>query len=205
MNRIVVAVGSTRPLKLRAVSDAIQSFGTALDPGARFDVLGVEVPSGVGHTPQSRSELMAGARGRVKALAGLAREHRESSICGGLQVQPAPWGYLVGLEGGLDVVHENGRRMAFLESWAFVADAAGRESWGHAGGIALPEALAAEVLDRGVELSAAIDAFAGAHGIRDAQGAWGVLTRNLITRQDVLRAAVINAFAPFFNAAMYSR
>jgi non-canonical (house-cleaning) NTP pyrophosphatase len=32
-----------------------------------------------------------------------------------------------------------------------------------------------------------------------------VLTRDLITRQDVLRTAVINAFAPFFNAAAYSR
>ena len=192
MHRIVVAVGSTRPLKLRAVSDAIQAFGPALDAGAQFDVLGVEVSSGVGHTPQSRSELMAGARGRVEALAGVARARREE------------WGYFVGLEGGLDVLHENGRRMAFLESWAFVTDAAGRESWGHAGGVLLPAALAAEVLDRGAELSAAIDAFSGAQGIRDAQGAWGVLTGNLITRQDVLRAAVINAFAPFFNAALYS-
>jgi inosine/xanthosine triphosphatase len=189
----IVAVGSTRPLKLRAVSDAIQSFGSSLDPGARFDVLGFEVPSGVRHTPQSRDELMAGARGRVESLAGLARERGES------------WAYLVGLEGGLDVVHEHGRRMAFLESWAFVADSAGRESWGHAGGVVLPAALAVEVLDRGIELSAAIDAFTGAHGIRDAQGAWGVLTRDLINRQDVLRAAVINAFAPFFNSALYSR
>ena len=212
MNEIVVAVGSTRPLKLRAVQDAIQSFGSMLDPGAHFDVRGVEVSSGVGHTPQSRRELMAGARGRVEALAGLARERGESSVCGGLpfaaqgkQVQPAPWGYLVGLEGGLDVVHENGRRTAFLECWAFVSNAAGRESWGHAGGVMLPAALAAEVLDQGAELSSAIDAFAGMQGIRDAQGAWGVLTRNLITRQDVLRAAVINAFAPFFNAALYSR
>jgi inosine/xanthosine triphosphatase len=193
MPKIVVAVGSTRPLKVRAVSEAIESIGSSLAPGAQFDVRGVEVPSGVGHTPVSRAELMAGAKGRVEALARAARERGES------------WAYFVGLEGGLDVVHENGRRMAFLESWAFVADSAGRKSWGQAGGVVLPDALAAEVLDRGVELSAAIDAFAGAQGIRDAQGAWGVLTRNLITRQDVLRAAVINAFAPFFNAAFYSR
>jgi inosine/xanthosine triphosphatase len=193
MHTIVVAVGSTRPLKVRAVLEAIESFGSSLDPGAQFDVRGVEVPSGVGHTPQSRAELMAGAKGRVEALARVGRERGES------------WTYFVGLEGGLDVVHDNGRRMAFLESWAFVANSAGDESWGHAGGVALPEALAVEVLDRGVELSAAIDAFAGAQGIRDAQGAWGVLTRNLITRQDVLRTAVINAFAPFFNAALYSR
>lgn len=193
MPKIVVAVGSTRPLKVRAVSEAVESFGSSLGPGAQFDVRGVEVPSGVSHTPRSRAELMAGAKGRVEALARIARERGES------------WTYFVGLEGGLDVIHENGRRMAFLESWAFVANSAGRESWGHAGGVVLPEALATEVLDRGVELSAAIDAFAGAQGIRDAQGAWGVLTRDLITRQDVLRTAVINAFAPFFNAAAYSR
>ncbi|MGH9826088.1 MAG: DUF84 family protein, partial [Blastocatellia bacterium] len=59
------------------------------------------------------------------------------------------------------------------------------------------------VVDDGVELGVAIDAFAGGYGIRDAQGAWGVLTRNMITRQDAFRTAVINAFAPFFNAALY--
>jgi non-canonical (house-cleaning) NTP pyrophosphatase len=85
-----------------------------------------------------------------------------------------------------------------------VSDGAGREAYGQAGGILLPESLAAEVLDQGVELSVAIDAFAGGQGIRDMQGAWGVLTRNLITRQDAFRIAVIHAFAPFFNAAFYS-
>jgi len=60
------------------------------------------------------------------------------------------------------------------------------------------------VVDDGVELSEAIDAFAGGRGIRDAQGAWGVLSRNLITRQDAFRVAVISAFAPFFNREMFS-
>ena len=60
------------------------------------------------------------------------------------------------------------------------------------------------VVDDGVELSEAIDAFAGGRGIRDAQGAWGVLSRNLITRQDAFRVAVISAFAPFFNREIFS-
>ena len=199
MQQIVIAVGSTRALKVRAVEDALRSFGKWVQPGADFDVRGVEVPSGVSHTPQSRAEIMAGARGRVRALMRLAQERQETRHGG------QAWAYFVGLESGIDVLRENDRRLAFLESWAFVTNAAGRECWGHAGGVLLPEALAGEVLDRGVELSAAIDAFAGAQGIRDAQGAWGVLTRNLISREDVLRAAVINAFAPFFNASAYSR
>jgi len=190
---ILVAVGSTRQPKVNAVSEALKEFGPFLNPNAQFSVVGVDVPSGVGHTPTSRSELMAGARGRCEALRQLARERGE------------PWQYFVGLEGGLDVLRENGRRLVFLESWAMVGDDAGREAYGQAGGILLPDALANEVVDRGIELSAAIDAFAGRQGIRDTNGAWGVLTRDLITRQDAFRIAVIQAFAPFFNAPLYSR
>jgi len=40
-------------------------------------------------------------------------------------------------------------------------------------------------------------------GIRDAQGAWGVLSGDLISRQEAFRVAVIAAFAPFYNARMY--
>jgi non-canonical (house-cleaning) NTP pyrophosphatase len=63
--------------------------------------------------------------------------------------------------------------------------------------------LAREVLENGVELSVAIDKFAGAVGIRDAQGAWGVLSNNFITRQEAFRVAVLAAFAPFYNEKMY--
>ena len=192
MQTVLVAVGSRRPPKLQAVSEALKAFGPALDPQAQFEVVGIEVSSGVGHTPLSRSALMAGARGRSQALLRTAAERGE------------PWRFFVGLEGGLDVVREDDRRMTFLESWAYVTDDTGRAAYGHSGGILLPEALVAEVVDRGTELSAAIDAYAGGRGIRDAQGAWGVLTRNLITRQDAFRVAVIHAFAPFYNAALYA-
>lgn len=106
-----------------------------------------------------------------------------------------PWKYFVGLEGGIDVVDERGNRWVFLENWAYVADATGRGSFGQSGTIALPEPLAARVVDQGVELAEAIDVYAGQTGVRDAQGAWGVLTHNLITRQDSYRIALISAFA----------
>jgi inosine/xanthosine triphosphatase len=188
MDAVIIAVGSTRRPKLDAVREAMAILGPSLLGGARFEIVGVDVPSGVGHTPLSREEIMAGARQRAEALIRIAREKNE------------PWKYFVGLEGGLDVVREGGERWVFLESWAYVADGHGRASFGRSGGIALPEPLVKSVVDEGVELAEAIDAFAGGRGIRDAQGAWGVLTRDLVTRQDAVRLAVISAFAPFCTA-----
>jgi inosine/xanthosine triphosphatase len=205
MEKIILAVGSKRGPKLSAVSEALKSFSSVFPSDAIFEVAGVEVESGVGHTPSSREELMRGARQRAEALMQLRRENGWA------------WQYFIGLEGGLDVVHEgastdellrhsalkgNGHRRVFLESWAYVSNGA-RGHYGRSGGIEIPEALAHEVLENGVELSVAIDRFAGAVGIRDAQGAWGVLSRNFITRQEAFRVAVLAAFAPFYNEGMY--
>jgi len=206
MKKITIAAGSKRGPKLNAITEALQSFSAALAHDTQFEVVGVEVESGVSHTPTSRDELMRGARQRAEALLQRARQ-------GG-----ADWQYFVGLEGGLDVVYEgasadkifshsglqqNRHRRVFLESWAYVSDGA-RGHFGRSGSIELPGALAHEVLENGVELSIAIDRFAGAVGIRDAQGAWGVLSNNFITRQEAFRVAVIAAFAPFYNAKMYA-
>jgi len=204
MKKITIAVGSKRGPKLNAVTEAFELFSAALAQDAEFEIVGMEVESGVSHTPASRDELMRGARQRAEAL-------REIALQSG-----AAWQYFIGLEGGLDVVHEgastdkmlrhsglrpNGQRV-FLESWAYVSDGA-RGHYGGSGSIEIPEALAREVLENGVELAVAIDRFAGAVGIRDAQGAWGVLSNNFISRQEAFRVAVIAAFAPFYNSRMY--
>jgi len=191
MKKIIVAVGSTRRPKLNAVWEALSVFGPSLDANAQFDIAAVEVASGVRHTPLSREEIMTGARQRTEALLEIAREKNE------------PWEYFVGLEGGFDVVHAQGARWVFLENWAYVADANGSGAFGQSGAVLVPEPLAQRVVDDGVELAEAVDAFAGGRGIRDAQGTWGILTRNMITRQDAFRIAVINAFAPFFNRVLY--
>lgn len=194
--RMVVVVGSLRRPKLAAVERAMKAlaghFGNVADGQlTAADVIGREAASGVGHTPMSRDELMRGARGRAENLIELARKEGQR------------WDYFVGLEGGLDVVSEGNLRRVFLESWAYVADSTGRGFFGQAGGIEIPEVLAAEAMTNGVELSDAIDAFAGQRGIRDAQGAWGVLTKNLVTREDAFYMALLNAFAPFVNEKMY--
>lgn len=78
-----------------------------------------------------------------------------------------------------------------------------RGHFGRSGGIELPDALALEVLNNGVELAAAIDKFTGMSGIRDGQGAWGILSNDLITRREAFRIALVAAFAPFYNANLF--
>jgi len=191
VSELIIAVGSTRKPKLAAVREAVDGMSDLLAAETSIEIVGVEVESGVNHTPLSCEESMRGARQRAEWLQQVAK--REAK----------PWNYFVGLEGGLAVI-EDGERRVFLESWAYVSDGT-RGHFGRSAAVELPEALAEEVFVRGTELSIAIDQFAGEAGIRDAQGAWGVLSGNKITRQEAFRVALIAAFAPFFNQPMYRR
>jgi inosine/xanthosine triphosphatase len=191
VKKIIVAVGSLRRPKLDAVREALRVVGPLLDGEAEFEVRGVEVASGVSHTPLTRAEIMAGARQRAEGLAVTARERHEA------------WQYFVGLEGGLDVVQEGGERRVFLQSWAYASDAAGMGAFGQSGAVEVPEAVVRSAVEQGIELSKVMDTLTGEQGIRDGQGAWGVFTRNVITRQEAFRVAVISAFAPFFNSSAY--
>jgi inosine/xanthosine triphosphatase len=210
MGKIIVAVGSLRGPKVNAVAEALAGIAATLAGEIDFEVVGVEVPSGVRHTPLSREDLMTGARQRAETLVQLARHKNK------------PWKYFVGLEGGIDVipgsdlmphldvipevdiVSEAAKRWVFLENWAYVTDGTSLGAFGQSGAVLLPDSLAKTVVDDGIELSQAIDAFAGRHNIRDAEGAWGILTRSLISRQEAFRVAAINAFAPVFNREVYS-
>ncbi len=187
---MIIAVGSMRRPKLNAVWEAASAFWPLISPDEPFEVLGVEMESGVGHTPVTREELMSGARLRVERLIEKARAEKQ------------PWKFLVGLEGGFDVVKKGKERLVFLESWAYVSDGQ-RGSFGSGGSILVPEPVATAVVVDRLELAQAIDQFAGRKDLRESEGAWGILTLNLICRQDSFRTAVINAFAPFYNASAY--
>ncbi|MGH9860994.1 MAG: DUF84 family protein [Candidatus Acidiferrales bacterium] len=226
MKIVTVAVGSKRLPKLNAVWEALNVVGPTLDPQAQFELVAEDAESGVPHTPLSRADMMDGARRRAEALVEKARREKLPwayfiGLEGGLDVVNIPregslkrgaeeTQRIEGLAGvgerqkisAESRGHRPGSRLVFLQNWAYVTDGA-RGAFGQSGSILIPDALAAKVVDEAVELAQAIDAFAGGKGIRDAQGAWGVFTRNMITRQDAFRVAVINAFAPFFNANLY--
>jgi inosine/xanthosine triphosphatase len=180
----VVHVASLKPAKVEAVREALAAIA-AID--ARFadaSLRPVDVTDIAPRMPMTEAEIVAGARTRVQALSR--------------RIPGAGTTFFVGLEGGVDRSSDG---LFALKSWACVGDGA-HLSFGGGGVVVLPAAIGAEVA-AGAELGDVIDALAGAP-VRGTRGAWGLLTRDLVTRRDAFRTAVISAFAPFYNAALFA-
>ena len=60
------------------------------------------------------------------------------------------------------------------------------------------------VIEGRKELGLVIDEVSGKRDVRSREGAWGVLTRDLVTRSMSFEVALIAAFAPFYNSEMYT-
>lgn len=178
---MLVVLGSARGPKVRALEAVLRGLAAELGPA---QIRAVDVASGVRETPLERAEIMAGARNRVETLRA--------------QIPEAT--YWVGLEGGLHV--ENGEPTGvWLENWACVSN--GRQTYfGCGGSIPLPEAITREVVDRGRSLAEVIDELAGKQDVRSREGTWGILTGGRLTREEVFRRALLNAFAPFYSRAV---
>ena len=67
----------------------------------------------------------------------------------------------------------------------------------------VPERIVNEVVDGKNELGDVIDKYGTQNEIRDKDGAFGVFTQGLITRQASFEFALLSAFAPFFNQTLY--
>ena len=77
-------------------------------------------------------------------------------------------------------------------------------SFGMSPSIEVPDAIVKDVIGGKRELGIVIDEVAGMRDVRSKQGAWGVLSRDLLTRSMSFEAALIAAFAPFYNSKLYS-
>ena len=78
-----------------------------------------------------------------------------------------------------------------------------RGSFGMSPSIEVPDAIVKDVIGGKRELGIVIDEV-GMRDVRSKQGAWGVLSRDLLTRSMSFEAALIAAFAPFYNSKLYS-
>lgn len=186
---IVVAVGTTRGPKLRAVrhvlDELVERFPAFLAGPIRLEPR--KVDSGVSSTPQNVEESMQGARNRAEqAYQGLLTEGLEPRLG-------------VGLEGGL--MRSSGE--TFLEAWAYVTDGA-RGHFGSSGSIPLPDDLVRDVVSRGEDLGPAADRYFRMREVAAREGTFGVLTGMMVSREEAFRRALLHALAPFYNAGAYS-
>jgi len=182
-----IAIGSTRRPKVEAVKQTFARLAPQFElPLDQMVFIAEDTASGVDETPRSLNDLMSGARNRARALRHLLNQKGQSADL------------YVGLEGGLWA----SERMVFLQSWAFVTDGT-REAFGSSGVIPLPEQIAEDAFRRKKSLSDVIDAYVRQENVRSSQGTWGVLTKDLLTRQQSFELALLSALAPFYNDAVY--
>ena len=185
-----IALGSDRAPKIMAVRAAIARVAE-IDSGWRdASVVARRVETNAPAMPLNDWQLMSGARDRAIAVRDILIDQR-------LEVD-----LYVGLEGGFHSISVDGEWHTFLRGWAFVTDGE-RGCFGMSPSIEVPDAIVKDVIGGKRELGIVIDEVAGARDVRSKQGAWGVLSRDLLTRSMSFEAALIAAFAPFYNRGLY--
>ncbi len=166
---ITIAVGSTNPIKLTAVKAILnRAF-----PDARFNSL--IVPSGVPEQPWGDEQTRLGAFNRARNA---------------LLETGASFG--VGLEGG--VVETSVGLMTC--AWCAMVDEGGQVGYGGGVHMLLPPVIA-EVLRQRGELGPAMDDLVNEADTKRRQGAVGILTNGLSSRQAAYEQLVAMAAAPF--------
>jgi inosine/xanthosine triphosphatase len=186
-----VALGSDRAAKIMAVRASIARVATIDSSWAEATVLARKVETTVPAMPLNDWELMQGARERALAV-------RDQ-----LQAQRRTADIYVGLEGGFHSISIEGEWHTFLRGWAYASDGT-NGTFGATPSISVPAALAKKVIEGRRELGLVIDEVSGIQDVRSRQGAWGILSRDLVTRAMSFEVALVAAFAPFYNRRMYS-
>jgi inosine/xanthosine triphosphatase len=170
-----ITIGSTNPVKCSATRAVL----TPLYPGAEF--VCIDVPSGVSVQPWGDVETRTGAFNRARA----ALEETRADLA-------------VGLEGGV----QDSEFGLLTAAWCVLIDRHGRVGVGGNSCTLLPSAVAEQVR-QGVELGTAMDRLANQPNTKHQNGAIGILTNNLETRQSAYETIIRLALAPFRNPAWY--
>ena len=176
MKKVIVA--STNPVKV----EAAQIGFAKMFPNESFDVHGISAPSEVSEQPMSSNETLMGATNRAHNVSKLAPEAD----------------YWIGIEGGIEDVNEELEVFA----WVVVKSKDGKIGKGRTGSFFLPEKVA-ELIKQGMELGEADDIVFGLTNSKQANGAVGILTGDVLTRTTYYEPAVILALIPFKNKTLY--
>ena len=185
-----IALGSDRAAKIMAVRARVARVATIDPEWADVNVVARRVETNAPAMPLTDWQLMEGARERALAV-------RDSLYSRRLEAD-----IYVGLEGGFHSISVGGEWHTFLRGWAYATDGE-KSAFGAAPSISVPPTMVKRVVEGRKELGTVIDEVTGGRDIRSKQGAWGVLSRDLVTRSMSFELALIAAFAPFYNPKLY--
>ena len=176
-NPIQIIVGSRNPVKIQCVRMGFER----MFPQVAYDLEAMDVPSGVSAQPEGSAEMLRGAQNRAEAARNLTPQAD----------------YWVGVEGGTE---DDGNDMQAY-AWVVVLSPYGVGK-GRTGSFYLPKAIA-DLVRQGIELGEADDIFFGRSNSKQANGAIGLLTGDVIDRAQYYEHAVIMALIPFKNPDLY--
>jgi inosine/xanthosine triphosphatase len=187
-----IALGSDRAAKIMAVRASVGRIATIDSSWANANVVARRVTTSLPAMPLTDWQLMEGARERALAVRDSLKNRRlEADI-------------YVGLEGGFHSISIEGEWHTFLRGWAYATNGSDKSAFGAAPSISVPAEIVKSVVEGRRELGLVIDDVSGSHDVRSRQGAWGVLSRDLVTRSMSFELALIAAFAPFYNPQVYA-
>ncbi len=176
MKTIVIA--STNPVKMQAARQGFEK----MFPDEVFEILGVQADSGVREQPLSNQETLQGAYNRA---------------CAAYQHAPQA-NYWIGIEGGIEDCDDE--MAAFAWVVIYTPQLTGK---GRTGTFFLPPVVA-DLIRQGKELGEADDIVFKTNNSKQANGAIGILTGDVIDRTRLYEHAVVLALTPFRNLELYS-
>jgi inosine/xanthosine triphosphatase len=179
-----VVVASKNPVKIQAALSAIQK----MFPEEQFQFEMLSTPSGVKDQPMSDEETLAGALNRTRKAVKIA-DHAD---------------YWIGIEGGIEDAKEGMTAFAWIVVYGKAPDGCFYTGKGRTGTFFLPSPVA-DLIHQGKELGEADDIVFNRNNSKQENGAVGLLTGNVIDRQQLYEQAVILALIPFKNPALYSK
>jgi inosine/xanthosine triphosphatase len=176
---MIVAVGSSNPVKVRAVERAFSKF-------YEVSVLMVPVSSEVPPQPVGLDVTIRGAVSRARnALALSERAELGVGIEAGLVQVPAT------LSGYMD------------QQFAAIVDRSGRVTLGGGPSFEYPPSIVTRVLGENIEVGTAMDQLTGVEELGQKQGAIGYFSKGHLDRTSLTEQAVLMALLPRVNQRLY--
>ena len=187
-SKMIIAVGSTNPVKINSARSGIsQGLQVEISPD---NVIGFNVPSLVPDQPIGDKETKQGAINRAKAAYDAYFQENKVKA-----------NFAVGLEGGIQILQEDGSNDMECFAWMAVYDGQ-KIGCSRTCSFNLPKAIST-LVESGMELGDADDAVFGVKNNKQKGGTVGHLTHGVIDRTKYYEQAIILATIPFLNENLY--